>query len=774
MIKLTFLSSGLPLTKTINTDGSKSTYPNVKNFSSLDIEIKSIQEFHKHLSTLAASPSRPCLLKGNLTKQLKNEPRKGETKPNTPTQWVCLDVDGGPFSTPDEFMRAIDLPHVSYIMQYSSSYGLNKSKTLNCHIFALLSKPVAPQDIKAWLMHLNLHTTVLERALRLSDQQNHLKWSLDITTCQNDKLLYVAAPIFANPKMDPLPGNRIQLVMRPEASIDVTKLALSPIAKLRKEASDKRDELRRAAGLNINRSKLQIKDGMSILPGADETPYTIVDEDDEFIRLNLGKGDSAAYYILKSHPELIRNFKGEDYVYTKDACPDLFKHLTNQFHDANFTPSSGGDQVLAFREKRTGKYWKGLYNAAPAALDIHEVDSKDKLHDFLLGHGLQPPPYIPEWQLVFDPSQATIIDNDQHIVNFYVPPHIERAKGSYPIIQQALDSAVGTGPIQEHFLNWLAVILQHKTKTETAWVLHGTQGTGKGILINRVIRKLIGMQYSEHILATALSSDFDGWQENKLLVFIDEIEVDMFEKKSGVESKLKKMITEDTDDVHRKGVTRYSVRSFVNLIFGSNKPHMIVIPGDDRRYNIGAFQDTRWNPSEHEIERLMPKELPAFAEYMMTRKACKSTARQVLHTTDRAAVQALSMSSADELADDILKGDIEKLVGYLPDEDFLNQHGLMTQVAQSYTQLIKTIVIERQSNISRDQLQIIFQHCIGKVADSPHRFTSYLRHRGITLKNTKLKGIDVKGVTIQWNITEELEKQMIKRFRPTPALRKIK
>lgn len=775
MFKITFLKGDVPLTKTIRADGTKSSYPNLKNFTSTEFKINTLAEFHKTLVEQANSAAKPCLLKGNLSAPLKNQPRKGMMPPNTQTNWVCFDLDGAPFSTPDEFMKAIGLGDVSYIMQYSSSHGLTKAKTLNCHIFALLSQPVTPQNLKAWLMYLNLQTPVLERAITLSASHMALHWSLDITTCQNDKLLYIATPIFVGMK-DPLVKSRIQLIQRPTPMIDTKKIVLKPIDTLKKQAAKKRDELRTAMGFDPVRAKIKIVDDYTIQPGASEaSSYEIVEQTDEYTRININGGDSAAYWFYNNDPELIRNFKGEDFLYMKEVLPDLYKQLKRETRENNLTPSANGDLVLAFREKRTGQYWKGLFNADAVTLDVHPVDSKDKLFDFLQGHGLVPPPYVPEWELVFDPQSTVIVDEERHVLNRFTEPPMLRqhAKGSYPIIQKVLDSAVGIGEIQEHFLNWLAVIVQHKRKTGTAWILHGTQGTGKGILFTHVLTPLLTKDYTEHILATALASDFDGWQENKLLVFIDEIDVDMFEKKSGVEAKLKKMVTENTDDIHRKGVTRYTVPSFVNLIFGSNKPQPVAIPYNDRRYNVGQYQSQRWMPTRKEIEEQLPKELSAFAHYLMTRKACIDTAREVLHTEDRDAMQALSITSVDELAHDIKTGDLDTLMGYLPDTNLM-----LGQYAEQYHAIMKNIVqgisTDVRGKLTRDQLQIIFGHAIGKVPDGAHKFTSYLRHHGINLKKIRFDGVLSKGIEVKWQFTQQQLAEWMKRFNPKQPIRRVK
>jgi hypothetical protein len=776
MFKMIFLKGSVPLTKTI----PGSSYPNVKNFTSIEVNVKAISDFHSHLTKHAAEGH--CLLKGSLSHALNDEPRKGCMPPNAMTQWVCFDLDKAPFSTTDEFMATIGFPDVSHITQFSSSYRLNpKDKRLSAHVFVMLNRSMSPQNLKAWLMHLNLSTPVLEQAIALGDSHNFLRWPLDVTTCQADKLIYIAPPTILPPLTDPFKKEpRIQLNPRSQPHIDISSIALKPMDALKKQARVKRDALRDAMGLSKITHKTKIIGEYTVQPGLGEASgYEILEVTDEFTRLNINppKGDSGAYWYHNADPTLVHNFKGEDSFYMHEVLPDLHKQLTAQNRNNLQSTSATGDLVLAFREKRTGKYHKGLYNAATPSLELHEVDSKDKLHDFLQGHGLVPPPFIPEWSLVFEPQNPVVIDEDNHVCNFFIPPHAltsseSSSPSTFPIIQKALDSAVGTGDVQEHFLNWLAVIAQHKRKTQTAWVLHGKQGTGKGILFNHVIAPLFTRNYTTHILASALASDFDGWQENKLLCFIDEIEVDMFDnKKSGVEAKLKKLITEDTDDIHRKGVTRYTVPSYVNLIFGSNKPHMVQVPSDDRRYNIGAYQAVKWTPSRHEIENLLPQELPAFAHYLMTRTACIDTARTVLLTEDRDQLQRLNLTSVDELAHDILTGNIDKLLSQVPSDILLSNHGVGSPYAQPYYDLMRIVAQQLPDRLSRDQLMIIFSYCIGKVTDSPNKFTTYLRHHGIHVKDMKFNGVLQKGIRVNW---QKANPDYMARFEPKLNIQKLK
>lgn len=768
MIKLTFLKAGLPLTKTIKADGTKTPYPFVSKFTSEEITIKTLADFYKHLVAKAADASKPCLLKGNLSEQIVNAPRKGLMPPNTQTRWVCFDLDDAPFSAPEEFLKAVKLDKVSHIVQYSSSYGLKKSKTLSCHIFMLLDRGMTPQHLKAWLMHLNFSTPVLEKALRLSNSNMALRWPLDITTCQNDKLIYIATPIFVGMK-DPVGAGRMQYVKREHAELAITGIELKSMEVLKKIQRDKLNELRTATGLNKITSKVKVIDDYSIQPGAGEaSSYEIIEKTDEHTRLNINGGDSGAYWFYNNDFELLRNFKGEDFLYLKDVLPELYRSLKGETRDNLMSNSTTGDAVLAIRDKATGQYWKGLWNEHAQHLELHSIDSKDKLHDFLQGHGVVPPPYVPEWSVIFDPRNPTIVDADERIVNRFVPTKLMRVQegkpGRFPTIQKFLNHAVGVGEIQEHFLNWLAVIVQYRTKTKTAWILHGTQGTGKGVLINTILRTIFE-DYLTSIAIEDLDAQFNQWLERSLIVFVDEIEVDALEKKS-TDGKLRRIITEPVQPIRRMRTDTMTLPNFSNFIFASNKMQPVKIPLNDRRYNVGVFQHNRLHSTHHEIENVIPGEVPAFAHYLMTRKADIDKAGEVLKTEDRAAIQALSITSVDELAGNIVSGNLEALLEYMPDETYNNE-----PVANAYATLMRSFALEGEDKITRDQLAIIFQHCIGKIPEGANKFTTFLRHHGIKTKRIKVNGLAAYGVTIKW---QPVDKDFLHSLAPRKPIRRVK
>ena len=77
----------------------------------------------------------------------------------------------------------------------------------------LLEDEVVPTQLKEWLLHLNLTVPILRSHIRLNKAHTVLRWPLDITACQNDKLLYIAPPVSKGSRMDSN-GERIRYVRK--------------------------------------------------------------------------------------------------------------------------------------------------------------------------------------------------------------------------------------------------------------------------------------------------------------------------------------------------------------------------------------------------------------------------------------------------------------------------------------------------------------------------------------------------------------------------------
>lgn len=763
--KLNFLTAASPLTKTIakQTDGSiiKSAYPHVVNFTSETLQISTLQEFHEALTKRAFSPRKPCLLKGQIKRPLVDESRAGSTTTNEATQWVCLDMDNAKFSSPEEVMRALGLGDISYVVQYSSSYRVESTR-LSCHIFFLLSRAVSAKTLKAWLMKLNLTVPALETTITLSKSEQALHWPLDITGCQNDKLLYIGTPIFVGMKSPVIDSERIKLVTKNKPQFDITSLEDTPIEAMKKLERLKLNQLRDAKGLKPQNYKIKQIGEFEVQAGAGEIAnYQVIDCGD-YVRFNLNGGDSQAYWHKKGDLQYLHNFKGEPSLILKEVLPGYYAEQVAAQRNGNLTPSTKGDLVLCFQDKKTDGYWWGTWNPETNLLDLNSVSSDTKLSNAVRSFGIPLPDPVPIWSRVFNPHSNIRVDEVARIVNIFEPTrYMLEAKsfkrGSFPIIQRLLDSAVGVGPIQDHFINWLAVIWQYRIKPMTAWVLHGNEGTGKGAIFNRVIRPLFGETNTVYKLGHELSEQYNGWLESALVVLFDEIEADMFTNLKLVEGKLRSYITEPTAPIRRMRTDVYSVPNFTAFLFFSNKPKPVGIPPSDRRTNVGQFQKKRFVTTIEELEEIK-NELEAFAAHLSAYKAEPNRAAQVMQTEDRKMIQDVSLTSVDEIANAILAGDIEYFWEYV---SFGQGSSILDPIQADYNavviRLTREVLDKPHLKISREDMFSIFR-LSNRDTPTGNKFTYMLRHKSIRLKRMR-EGQDlIYGIEVVVKINPELRK----------------
>jgi hypothetical protein len=162
-MNLVFLQADQPLTKQyskVNGDLTKTPYPMTWEFTSHREVANNLTQFESLLSKHAARGN--CVLKGSISRDLVKESRAGSTNTNDPTEWLVLDLDGLPehitvttpggqtLSTPltiDLFLKELGLEDISYIVQWSASYGVSDKK-IRAHVFMMLDKAYTAPLIK--------------------------------------------------------------------------------------------------------------------------------------------------------------------------------------------------------------------------------------------------------------------------------------------------------------------------------------------------------------------------------------------------------------------------------------------------------------------------------------------------------------------------------------------------------------------------------------------------------------------------------------------------
>ena len=783
MAELSFLEAALPLTKTFtkNADGTidKDPYPFVTNFTSHEHKITTINELFKLIKMHGAQGH--CLIKGNLDRHLDNEPRKGHTRTDSATEWICLDFDRYPTDSVQTELDKFGVGNTSYIVQWSASHGMPGTEgTISCHVFMLLDTPVRAQELKLWLQHLNFKHCA--DAIKLTRNHAALSWPLDITTCQSDKLLYVTPPNFINMN-DPLGGSRLELVKRPDPKLPSTKLGQESPEQVRQKIQTKKNELRRAIGLKATTAAIVFVGEHEVQNKPGEASVTSVKDCGDFIRLNLNGGDSFAYWHHKDNFELLFNFKGEPAYRVKELCPNYYADLMKDVVARNNAPSASGEKVLVFRDFKTAQYYNGTYNPNTAKLKLAVARSETQIEHFMMGHSLTYVPPIPVWDMDYDPRSDFIVDFDKKCINTFQPSEYMinatekkiNFENDCPNIYNVMLHMCGDNKkVLDEVVNWFACLFNRVGKPRTAWVFHGIEGTGKGTFFECIATPMLGPENVFYANVNTVEDRYNDWMMNKLLIFIDEVDYDDFKEKGRAAAIFRGAITDYSLTVRAMRVAPYKAINYFGVIFASNKKQPVYVPPSDRRYNVAYFQKKKVLMSD-DIKAAIKEELEDFACYMHSLKADVARASEIYETPDRTRMQALAVTSLQETANAIIDGQLDILWDSMPDQKHLHEIGTMNEhmaFASAYATLIENIAKDVVLNkgalwhkLSRDEMRTIFHYCVGNTAPTPQKFTSLLRHCGIELKRMRrgdnlFQGFDVK----KWHASDELLAELDRLF----------
>lgn len=777
---LTFLSASVPLTKTYSKlpDGSieKSSYPNVWEVTSINEACPDLQTMEKLLNKHAALGH--CLLKGSIARPLVAESRKGSTDRNATTEWLCLDIDGiGPVMprvdengveheptpiTVDYIMNALGLSNVSYILQWSGSQNIG-SNALRCHIFIMLTKPVSAPLIKQWLIQKNHEVPLFNQHLSLTKTGNALSWGLDITACQSDKLIYIAPPTLKGIKNPLGRMPRISLVTKAQPTF-LLEGRINSTDQNRSLTDTKVLELRDLAGLPKRKLTYKTVGAHEVLAKPGECIATEIKQDRGFTYFNLNGGDSWAYYHPEDNPDYIFNFKGEPIYLTKELLPAYWESLSQQAYRV----SSTGLTYLAFLERRSSVYWRGTYDAEHDNLQLFSAKNESMVRQFADANGLRLGNNIPEWDMVFDPHQNVRVDFDNKTINTFQTTEYMRAPQPKRRVTQCpptvfkIISHILCGDLDaiEHFQNWMACIVQQRDRTRTAWVFQGVPGTGKGLLFNRILRPLFGESQTVIKRAAELSEKWTDYAEGKLIVFIDEIQSSALKDEAGVIANLKTLIVEPSATVRVMNRNAYSVPNYTNWLFASNKPDPIQIDKNDRRFNVGPYQQNEFpRPTDEELD-VIADELQDYYWYLEAYPLDKLAASTPLQSDARNTLIELSQTTSESTSSAFQEGNLQYFLDQMPTGNNWKLNLANAQRIEEYRKVIYDIMVRTRTNggcnIRRDELFVIFNYAVGGMSPSPTTFTKFLGHRQITIRPVSIEGKTERGITITWAEPEKI------------------
>ncbi len=767
------------------------SYPHIKRFNSHEIEANNIEELYQALKHGAAQDTW-ILLKGQLDEPLENESRAGHTRRDDSTQFIIFDIDGLDVASIEHFLGVIALANISYVIQWSASYGIYRNESpvksgLRAHVYMWLDNPIPAPRIKSWFQSLNLD--FFSEQMDLTPTGHGLTWPIDPSVADNSKLIYITPPIVEQPFEDRIaPDERIKLIKKQEGAMSTAMINASQRpAQTATKIEQQILKIRRDTGLPKRRTKIKQYKTLRLLDNPDTAVMHYLGTEREYSYYNLNEGDSASYYHKASNPDIVFCFKpGEMPFRHTDVDPE--SHI-NALERAREYQIANGEEVYGVgRDVIFDRHFTYIFNSANDDLLVRNAD-KQNLVDFLANHDQLLPEPIPDWVLEFDPTDDRVIDHSGRWINLYNENELGKdfrgvvkdgeityasgpllLKHRCPLIWELLGHVIAYHEeTYQWFLNWLAHLIQIRTKPLTAIVLHGVPGTGKNLLVEQVLTPLFGHEYVKQIRMEQLKDQFTGWLKTCRLLMINEAnQIGMGQSGDQTGEMLKNLITEEALMIRQMRKEGQMLKTFNAVIIASNNHAPIIIDESDRRITVAPRQEQRLtqlggkNLFTHfsEIERDLQKEVKKFAQFIYEYTIEPDKVVQTLENAFKETMKDAGKTSIDEFAEAVKSGNIDYFLEYLPCEiSQLTMIDSTAGTASAIRQIMKSFLenLNQPMVVPRSQLEILYAMVTGIKPASMNKikFGKMMSKHGVYIRpGLRQTGSQktVRGVRVTWSL----------------------
>lgn len=290
--------------------------------------------------------------------------------------------------------------------------------------------------------------------------------------------------------------------------------------------------------------------------------------------------------------------------------------------------------------------------------------------------------HLPRLRIVFDPSKPSGLQNEYYNLfheSGYLSEHditlpilsgdevLSEMALQTPVIYAILMNIFGEAEYLKRFLNWNAVILTKRMKTDTAWLITSkTQGIGKGLLFDRILRPIYGERQSILVQGERIGQKFNSQDQSLWLKVFDEVYApsDARENLSRREW-LKHIITAREHTIELKGVDPFQVTNHMNVILYSNNECPIFLEITDRRYNVVRNenavkpQELPFYKGNNELRESVDSELKSFASLLLRYDCDIELANTAIETTAKTTIQEVTADAYEEFAEALRNKDTD-------------------------------------------------------------------------------------------------------------------
>ena len=187
------------------------------------------------------------------------------------------------------------------------------------------------------------------------------------------------------------------------------------------------------------------------------------------------------------------------------------------------------------------------------------------------------------------------------LFNDWEEPTLKDGDGTTELFWQHIRDNVCDGNEEcfTYFRNWIYDLLANPLhRNGVAVAISGNQGCGKSIVGNILSRCFHPKYVSTLNNSEQLGNKFDAGWKNSILVCLEE-SCFAGERKNGVWSKMKDLITSSETTLERKGVDVEHIRNKLHFLITSNESYIVPKQQGDRRYLVLHCNDNHRCDSEY-------------------------------------------------------------------------------------------------------------------------------------------------------------------------------
>ncbi len=214
-------------------------------------------------------------------------------------------------------------------------------------------------------------------------------------------------------------------------------------------------------------------------------------------------------------------------------------------------------------------------------------------------------------------------------------------------------------------VNWLAYFFQTLKRSQVSLLFRGSQGSGKGIFFDEVIKVLFGSDQTIQINDKSLGTQFLGSIiEGRLFYNLDEVQHDLASSKK-VKNFLKALVTNNAIILEKKFENmERETPLYGQVLITTNEPYALEIEPSDRRFTVYTtgekLESVDWlgYGSYRGLSTAIKNELPLFANYLYSYKIDTRLANTAQDTEEKEALVGATTDRFQQFAHAIKRKDL--------------------------------------------------------------------------------------------------------------------